>query len=303
MTGTGYYGFLEVTPAAVRGVPARELALEVELRISTDGFAPGVTAMILPSCHVWGVTSARSLSLGQGEVIVIQLGFTPREGGGKTYRTSEQARWQLSEIAAEHLEHVRDGGDIRLDITPTVLLMNTGEPLADVYPQPAGVPRPSVNPHCPVWRAPQQQLLVTSGVWAQQVLVPWQQAAAVTLVVKLPAGGATDDHRSVVRDLTDARERLRAGDWKGSIRASRDAAEVLRRMVPASVPAKATDRTVDEREAAILDAEANLIQALYGYGSATHPDPHLRDTQWAREHALLILATVTAVAQRVFSAA
>ena len=41
---------------------------------------------------------------------------------------------------------------------------------------------------------------------------------------------ATDDHRTVIRDLTDARQRLDAGDWKGSVRASRDAAEVLRGM-------------------------------------------------------------------------
>ena len=53
-------------------------------------------------------------------------------------------------------------------------------------------------------------------------------------------------------------------------------------------------RDADEREAAILDAERQLIQSLFDYGSATHPDPVLRTTAWTREHAKLALATATA---------
>ena len=62
-----------------------------------------------------------------------------------------------------------------------------------------------------------------------------------------------------------------------------------------------TLRRIDEREAAILDAERSLIQAFFDYGSATHPDPGLRAITWTREHALLALATATAVAQRIFA--
>ena len=129
---------------------------------------------------------------------------------------------------------------------------------------------------------------------------PWQQAAAVTLVVKLPEGTATDDHRTVIRDLTDARQRLDKGDRKGSIRASRDAVEVLRGMHDEHLSPR-RQRDTDQREAAILDAERQLIQSLFDYGSATHPDPALRATAWTREHAMLALATATSVAQRLFS--
>ncbi|MGO8956680.1 MAG: hypothetical protein ACLQFR_04820 [Streptosporangiaceae bacterium] len=59
--------------------------------------------------------------------------------------------------------------------------------------------------------------------WACEVLTPWQQTATVTLVVKMPADTATDNHRTVIRNLTDAQQRLDADDWKGSVRASRDA--------------------------------------------------------------------------------
>jgi hypothetical protein len=60
-------------------------------------------------------------------------------------------------------------------------------------------------------------------------------------------------------------------------------------------------RDVNQREAAILDAERQLIQSLFDYGSATHPDPVLRSTIWTRERAMPALATATAVAQRLFT--
>jgi hypothetical protein len=77
---------------------------------------------------------------------------------------------------------------------------------------------------------------------------------------------------------------------------------VLRGMHDEHLNPRKTERGVDEREAAILDAERQLIQPLFDYGSATPPDPALRATAWTREHAMLTLATATAVAPRLFSA-
>jgi hypothetical protein len=198
--------------------------------------------------------------------------------------------------------NARDGGDLTLHVTPEVVILNHGEALEDVDQPPASAVRPSVNPHSPVRHLGQEHLTVRAETWAREVLTPWQQAAAVTLVVRLPADTATDDHRTVIRDLTDARRRLDAGDWKGSVRASRDATEILRGMHAEHLNPRKTERSIDEREAAILDAERTLIQALFDYGSATHPDPGLRAITWTREHALLALATATAVAQRIFPA-
>ncbi len=300
MAGTGYYGHLAITVGDVRGVPAGDVGLDVQLRISADGFAPGVAAMIVPACHAQGAVS--SVDLGQAETIIVQLGFALAEGGGKPHTTRERARWNLTPTAVQHLERARDGGDLTLHVTPEVIILNHGEPLQDVDQPPSGTPRPNVNPYSPVRHLGQEHLTVKAETWAREVLTPWQQAAAVTLIVKLPADTATDDHRTVIRDLTDARQRLDAGDWKGSIRASRDATEVLRGMHAAHLNPKKTLRSIDEREAAILDAERSLIQALFDYGSATHPDPGLRAITWTREHALLALATATAVAQRIFPA-
>jgi hypothetical protein len=297
-TGTGYYGHVAVTAGIVRGIAPLDPVLEIQLKIQADGFAPGVAAMILASCQVQG--AKLSADLGKAETIITQLGFPWREDD-TPYKTSEFARWRLTQAGVEHLERVRNGGNLALSVTPEVVLLNHGESVPGLYPRPEGVHRPNVNPHSPIRHTAQEQLDIPAETWARQVLTPWQQAAAVTLVVKLPEGTATDDHRTVIRDLTDARQRLDAGDWKGSIRASRDAVEVLRGMHDEHLNPK-KQRDVDEREAAILDAERQLIQSLFDYGSATHPDPVLRTTAWTREHAKLALATATAVAQRLFSA-
>jgi hypothetical protein len=298
-TGTGYYGHVTVTLGTVRGRALLDPVLEIELKIRADGLAPGVAAMIVASCHVQG--AKLQADLGKAETIITQLGFPSFEGGDKPYATSEFARWHLTQAGVEQLERVRDGGNLILYVTPEVVLLNHGEPVPGAYPRPEGVPRPNVNPYSPIRSTGQEQLDVPAGTWAHQVLTPWQQAAAVTLVVRLPEGAATDDHRTVVGDLADARQRLDAGDWKGSIRASRDAVEVLRGMHDEHLSPK-KQRDVSQREAAVLDAERQLIQSLFDYGSATHPDPVLRATAWTREHAMLALATAAAVAQRIFSA-
>jgi len=300
MTGTGYYGHLAITLGEVRGAPSSDVSLDVQLRISVDGFAPGVAAMVLPACHAQGARS--SIVLGQAEPIIVQLGFPADEGGNKPFTTCEHARWNLTPTAVQHLEEVRGGGGLTLYVTPEVVILNHGEPPRDVHQPPAGVARPNVYPHSPIWHLGQEQLTIRAETWARDVLTPWQQAAAVTLVVKLPTDTATDDHRTVIRDLTDARQRVDSGDWKGSVRASRDATEILRSMHAQQLNPKKTLRSIDEREAAILDAERSLIQALFDYGSATHPDPGLRKITWTREHALLALSTATAIAQRIFSA-
>jgi hypothetical protein len=291
----------QFTAGTVRGRTHLDPILEIELKIQADGFASGVAAMILASCQVQGAIG--SADLGQAETIITQLGFPPREGGDNQHATREFACWHLTRAGVERLEHLRNGENLVFSITPEVVLLNYGESLPGLYPRPQGVHRPNSSPHSPIRHAGQEQFDIPAESWARQVLSPWQQAAAVTLVVELPEATTTDDHRTVVRDLTDARQRLDAGDWKGSIRASRDAVEVLRSMHAEHLNLKKTQRDIDEREAAILDAERHLIQSLFDYGSATHPDPALRAIAWTRENAMLSLTTAAAVAQRLFSAA
>jgi hypothetical protein len=73
--GTGYYGHVVITAGTVRGRVPLDPVLEIELKMQADGFAPGVAAMILASCHVQGATL--SADLGQAETVITQLGFPP----------------------------------------------------------------------------------------------------------------------------------------------------------------------------------------------------------------------------------
>jgi hypothetical protein len=52
-----------------------DVSLEVELKISADGFPPGSRQLILPACHAQG--TAASVVLGQAETIIVQLGGHP----------------------------------------------------------------------------------------------------------------------------------------------------------------------------------------------------------------------------------
>ena len=73
-------------------------------------------------------------------------------------------------------------------------------------------------------------------------------------------------------------------------------------MRPAVMNPKAQDRTLSEREGAILDRLADFVQALFDFDSAaSHPDPHLREITWNRENAVLALGAAVSVAQAVFA--
>jgi hypothetical protein len=86
----------------------------------------------------------------------------------------------------------------------------------------------------------------------QNVLEQRQLAAAVSLVVALPAGTATDEHRTIVDRLATAKRLLAAAKpehLKASVAASREACELLRKMCPATVNSAAQQRDLAEREA------------------------------------------------------
>ena len=122
---------------------------------------------------------------------------------------------------------------------------------------------------------------VDAHQWVKDVLEQWQLAAAVSLVVAIPVGTATDEHRTIISRLSTAKQRLIAGtpdDLKASAAASREACELLRKMRPAAVNPVREQRDLAEREAVILDKMTELAQALFSYDSAaSHTDTHLRD--------------------------
>ena len=130
-----------------RGIAPLDPVLEIQLKIQADGFAPGVAAMILASCQVQG--AKLSADLGKARPSLPSSDSRWREDD-TPYKTSEFARWRLTQAGVEHLERVRNGGNLALSVTPEVVLLNHGESVPGLYPRPEGVHRPNVNPHSPI---------------------------------------------------------------------------------------------------------------------------------------------------------
>jgi hypothetical protein len=271
----------------VRGVPSVEPALQVTMKAVTGGLPDGATAMFLVN-GMLQAESGRNVDLGVAEPFFEQLSY-----GAETRELQLQPRWRISNAGIEHLEQARAGGNLTLWLGIRYGLMGgTAAPGWEQPHRPVRVPFP----------AQPTQLVIKHHDWVRDVLEPWQQAAAVSLVIPLPRTGATDDHRTIVARLASARRELDDGHWKASIAASREAVELLRKMRPEATNRKAQQRDLPEREAAILGRLSDLTQALFDYASAaSHPDPHLRDITWTRESAVLTLGAAASLAQRVFA--
>jgi hypothetical protein len=293
MTGS----YISATVGELRGIPAAEPILRLTVDIEADGLADGASALFLITGSVHA-DSGRSLNLGTAAPVLKQLGYSGRDNGDTPLTTQVYAEWTLSDTAIERIETIRDGGNLMLSPAVEYALISSGTALPDWQ-----------QPHRPI-RVPYPgqptDIRVDAHQWAENVLEQWQlAAAAVSLVVALPAGTATDEHRTIVSRLATARRLLTAGtpdDLKASVAASREACELLRKMRPETVNSAATQRDLAEREAVILDKMTDLAQALFNYASAaSHPDPHLRDIAWRRENAVLALGTATSLAQLIFA--
>jgi hypothetical protein len=288
MTGS----YISATVGELRGIPAAEPILRLTVDIEADGLADGASALFVITGSVHA-DSGRSLNLGTAAPVLKQLGYS----GDTPLKTQVYAEWTLSDTAIERIETIRDGGNLMLSPAVEYALISSGTALPDWQ-----------QPHRPI-RVPYPgqptDIRVDAHQWVQNVLEQWQLAAAVSLVVALPTGAATDEHRTIVSRLATAKRRLTAGtpdDLKASVAASREACELLRKMRPATVNSAAPQRDLAEREAVILDTMTDLTKALFNYDSAaSHPDPHLRDIAWRRENAVLALGTATSLAQLIFA--
>ena len=262
--------------------------LQATLKVVTAGLPDGASALFLVTGQLQA-DSGRTADLGTAEPVFEQLSYGPDQ----PREFDSQVRWRLSSAGVERLEQIRAGGGFMMSVGVRYgLLGGTGAPDWREPHRPVRVPYPDQ----PV------QIIIKAHDWVQNVLEPMQQAAAVSLVVALPQDRATDDHRTIVARLADAKRELDAGNWKPSIAASREACELLRKMRPATVNPRSQQRELPEREAVILAKLGEFTQALFDHDSAaSHPDEHLRDIAWNRENAVLALGTAASLAQLIFS--
>ena len=180
----------------VRGVPSYEPALQVTLKVVTAGLPDGASALFLVTGQVQAA-SGRMADLGIAEPVFEQLSYGPDQPREFDF----QVRWRLSSAGVERLEQLRAGGGFTMSVGVRYgLLGGTGAPDWREPHRPVRVPYPDQ----PV------QVIIKAHDWVQNVLEPMQQAAAVSLVVALPQGRTTDDHRTIVARLADAKRELDA---------------------------------------------------------------------------------------------
>jgi hypothetical protein len=288
--------YISATTGELRGIPAAEPILRLTFDVEAGGLSDGASALFLITGSVQA-EAGRTLSLGTAAPVLKQLGFSAREGGDTPYTTQVAAEWTLSDTAIERIEKIRDGGNVMIYPNFQYALISPGTAMP-------GWPQPQRPIRVPFPGQP-TAVRVDAHQWVKDVLEQWQLAAAVSLVVAIPVGTATDEHRTIISRLSTAKQRLIAGtpdDLKASVAASREACELLRKMRPAAVNPVREQRDLAEREAVILDKMTELAQALFSYNSAaSHTDPHLRDIAWRRENAVLALGTAASLAQLIFA--
>jgi len=186
----------------------------VTLEGLTGGLPDGASALFTVSGMVQA-DGGRTMDLGMAEPILEQLSY----GASETRKFQLLPRWRLSGAGIERLEQIRAGGGFMLQVGVRYGLMGgTAAPDWEEPHRPVQVPFP----------AQPSQVIIKAHDWVREVLDPWQQGAAVSLVIALPPAGATDVHRAVVARLADASRQLDMGQWKASIAASREASELLR---------------------------------------------------------------------------
>jgi hypothetical protein len=288
--------YISATTGELRGIPAVEPVLRLNFDVEAGGLSDGASALFLITGSIHA-DSGPNLGLGTAAPVLKQLGFAAREGGTTPYTTQVAADWTLSDTAIERIEKIRNGGNLTIYPNFEYALFSPGTAMPG-WPQPH---RPIRTP----FPGQPTALRVDAHQWVQNVLEQWQLAAAVSLVVALPASITTDEHKTIVSRLATAKQRLTAGtpdDLKASVAASREACELLRKMRPATINPVPQQRDLAEREAVILEKMTELAQAFFNYDSAaSHTDPHLRDIAWRRENATLALGTAVSLAQLIFA--
>jgi hypothetical protein len=194
--------YISAVTGELTGIPAAEPLLRLTFDVEAGGLSDGASALFLITGSVHA-DSGRNLSLGIAGPVLKQLGFNNREGGSAPYTAQVAAEWTLSDTAIERIEKMRNGGNLTIYLNVEYALISPGTAMP-------GWPQPQRPIRVPFPGQP-TALRVDAHQWVKNVLEQWQLAAAISLVVAMPADTATDDQRTVISRLITAKQRLTAG--------------------------------------------------------------------------------------------
>jgi hypothetical protein len=194
---------------------------------------------------------------------------------------------QLESSALEAFEELRQGGDFKLQIESTILMVDRGLVATGEAAQPQDVS--PVLPHVDC-------LTVSRDMWGK-ALQAWGRGLGIPLIVPLVATTPDAQQAEIVGRLRDAWAKADGADYSGSIASSRKALELLRNLsaVDQPLPRQSKERTVDQRIRAVVDSLHSLASA------SSHADEPVKDFVPRRADAVGLAGATAALAQEMFA--
>ncbi|MGA2805867.1 MAG: hypothetical protein ABSF89_16010 [Acidimicrobiales bacterium] len=260
----------------VHGEAILDPVVVVDGQLDYQGFPRGAVLLLLATASAQVEGSGTMAQLGPAELLTVQL--AANSSGGMATRDIH-LRFQFSMTAALEFERRRAGSGFQLFANSQVIALWFGQPMTD-------------NEAFPILSLATTQRSVTAAEW-NTVVSQWGRGVAIPLLVPLPQALPTPEHQAIVSCLQEALSKVQAGNFRDAVLDARRATELMRKLLPAVPGSSKRERTVPERQSALLDALFDLESA------AAHPDEPVRSAVWHREDALLVLATAAGLAQLV----
>jgi hypothetical protein len=286
LLGTGQFDIQWESLYGEHGVNA---SLALRGTLNATRFLPGAALTVSVRVKAQGLQQRDNLYLGFSESAILTVGHPmlsyandPR-WATDIYPHQVDLHISMDSLALEELEQCRQGRQFQLLIDSFILLANPGR--VDLQEgDRAGHSTAQV----------QQNYYVEELEWAA-VLNQWRRGVGVPIVVSIPqplTGGRTSE---IVGLIVSSWRKINDGDYQSAIIETRKAVELLRKIDPsANLPPKATDRTVDDRVNAVLDALFALAS------SPTHADGATANFIPERSDAVAVAGAAAAMANAVF---
>lgn len=261
-------------------------------QITARGYTPGTAALLMPTLWAWNLTKGNNAQIGTAAPIPVVLGYAPQPqfvmpnpSPDDEIKESFDALIYLESAVLESLEDHRQGGDFRLQINTTVLLLNAGPPRVPLMP---GQVHPMLRD--------QSMLEIKRADWGT-VLQQWGRGVGIPVVVALPEVTVHPVRANIVRFLKEAWQKVDGGDYQGAFVATRKSVELVRELSTATkpIPQQVREQDVDQRL-------YRVIQALFDLASAEpHADGPTCGYVPSREDAVALVGAAAALTQCVFA--
>lgn len=286
LLGTGQFNIEWESLYGEHGVNA---ALALRGTLSTTRFLPGAALTVSVRVKAQGLQQRNNLYLGFSETAIFTVGHpmlnyaNDPKWASDVYPHQVDLHISMDGLALEELEQCRQGKQFQLLIDSFILLANPGR--VDLQEgDRAGHSTAQV----------QQTYYVEEPAWGA-VLNQWRRGVGVPIVVSIPQPLVGDRTSEIASLIASSWRKINDGDYQSAIIEARKAVELLRKIDPsANLPAKATDRTVDDRVNAVLDSLFALAS------SPTHADGATSNFVPERSDAVAVAGAAAAMAHAVF---